>query len=298
MLLVHGTPNNILASNNKGFMLFDHIYDRNAKTSNINFIKSGLDQYGPGIYAYSGEKSNYQENVKKAAVHVGSENGFVYLLNVDVSNKDLLNRRKATEIDESIWADVIDLFITKVRRDCNYDPDLFQRLASTVKSNYEDSVTLPLSAITTLFTENGFGEFQFDNMDMADHDNFEEWLEEAQCQFDLFDPCNTIFEEGGSLAVATYAIEASDDLWGVLMKVWERVAINNTGSGCTSRNKTFQDAVLETFSENGIDNFKAAKVNTAYESASFYVVFDTESITIEKTIQINKQFDTENSLSA
>lgn len=296
MKFLHGTPNNILSSENDGFTLFDYIYDRNTKTSNLPFISSGLDQFGPGIYAYSGEKSDYQKNLKGAAIYAGGNDGFVYLLEVDVNKRELLNRREPTEIEEAIWADVIDLFIEKVRREKRYDPSAFERLVSKIETHYDDSEYLDLSAVTQMFTEQGFGSFSFDNMDMNDFDSFEEWRDEAVCQFELCDPCNNIYEEGGPLAVATYAIESSSDLWGVLMKVYDRVAVSKIGDGYHSRNKTFQESVLDVFGKNGIENFKVAKVNTEFEDSSFYVIFDTASIKIEKEIVVNKKFDQEQSL--
>lgn len=294
MKFVHGSPHNILESAEGKFKLFDHVYCPNNGPSGL--VSSGMDSYGPGIYAFPGERTVYTESIKAASTHSGKGNGFVYVLNVDVDKKSLLNKRDAWEIDSEIWIEIVDEFITLRRNDASYHEDKLNSAKDEIINLHESTGVTP-DKVKEIFSSNGFSMFDFDYLDISEYEHSSEWEDQVSEQFSLYDPCSNIFNEGGKESVVEYAMNKSDTLWDVLSNLWNSIAVSGSGTGYKSYNETFQRAATTVFHRNEICDFKVAEVNNEYQDHRFYVIFDLDSISIDKVISLNLEKTDESDLS-
>lgn len=124
MKLYHGSTKDLIDQN---FDVFDYIvYQDN--TTNHEFINNGDDAYGIGIYTYTGE---HNDCVKKASNYASKDSGFVYVMELDIDEKDLMNNRKADEISIDELAITIkdfikELTIFKEKSDNNNIDNIFE----------------------------------------------------------------------------------------------------------------------------------------------------------------------------
>jgi hypothetical protein len=292
MKFIHGSPTDIRQTNNSKFRLFDYLTKVNGEPD--GHVNNGQDQFGPGIYAFPGEGNNYQNSIKGAACYTDKESGFVYILSVDVEEPDFINAQPIDKIDESIWVDVIERFITKRRDQENCSLDDFHEAVDKIMTMVNDGDDVADDFVKETFKQ--FDGMDFDYLKLESADDIDEWESQVTEQYFLADPCSSIFDEGGPEAIVQYAMTASDNLWEVLKTIWNRTAVVNSGIGYNTYNDTFQKSVLEVFAENEITNFKVAKVNDEYEDNYFFVIFDTDSIQIEKVINVTNQHDYEAAL--
>lgn len=276
-LFAHGstaTPDNL---EDFKLQMFDYQVDQNDRTKNTQkAINNGLDSHGPGIYSfYSTPEAGEgfpQELIKNAEGYANNDNGdgtvVCFSLKEDTTPA---NEYPADMITEHEWEGVVESMI-KCRREANgVDHDEASELLSTLVSDWSDSGEHPSNQeLEKLAALSGvpFDEFP----DLDDPYDFESELLGAM---ELNDPASKIFDEGGPAGVVQYALDRSDNLWDVCKELYFLTAVEHTGKGILSFNKSFENAVKANVEDMSLLRFALV------DEGRFAVVFDTEQIVPE-----------------
>lgn len=279
------------------FELFDYVYDVDSKTANLPGVKSGLDAHGPGIYAFGAKTTDKINKTKqKYADSYSSENGSVIGFQLTMEERDgrplkLINQYRADTIPVEDWAEVIESFTAKARLLQGFDRDRSMLEAETFSERWPDMMHIFADG-TQKMSESGLSAWRsivaataglIDSY--ASPDNFRDprsFLRAFEESLDMADPMSRVLDEGGSYAIAEYAIESADNLWDTLKKIYFTVAVQQkSASRYLSMNQLFQQTVLSELPQAGL--LKVAAV----EQGNFFVVFDTKAITVD-AIQIHQ----------
>ena len=271
MQFIHGTTQGNIKEN--GFKLFDYCIDANG-VSSLPFIKSGADQEGPAIYAFH----NDENSIKNASIYASGNESYAYIISINIEESQLMNNRDADEIGIDDLIDVVNCFIDKRRSQVNYSKDVIDDVINGFYDNFDD---INVDDVNNELESNG-SDFRIEE-DISPHqfDNYDDWFDEVDEAYQVNEPCSYIADEGGAYNIVSYAINKSDNLWGTIKSIWNSVAVNNTGVGMYSYNKTFQESMMDVLS-NRYD-LTCALVN----NGSFAVIFDTNAIDIDKVIDLN-----------
>lgn len=285
MKLLHGSAQDI----QDGFSLFDYVLKDGEAPE--GFIDNGNDAEGPGIYTLPGDAVNYAKSLKGVSCYCGEgDGGYIYVINVDVDDDVLMNNRDADEIESGVWASVIERFIEIRQEKVGYDAEKAREILDRldIQGQLDDKGEVDVEAMNTALGE--IDDFPIDNIDLEDYSPGDGYQLVDEILYDYKinnDPCANIEDEGGPHGIADYAIRSSDNLWGTLCKIWNCCAINNTGQGAESFNRTFQNAVFEVIK----DEFDLTA--TQKEPNGIVVVFDTSAISVEKVIELNRNLSSE-----
>ena len=106
--------------------------------------------------------------------------------------------------------------------------------------------------------------------------SFYQWQESLEEYYSITEPCSNITDEGGPEAVASYAINSSDNLWETIESLGNSISVEITGKGIESYNETFQESILESFPDH---NLTASIVNNG-DFAVIHII----GTSIDKTI--------------
>lgn len=278
MKLTHGSQHSIAAE--EGFDLLDYKLKEIGKGEGA--INNGHDAYGPGIYTWTvnEDESGSLRNAIDMAMAYSGDKGVVYVLNLNIEEEDLLNNRPPDEIPVEDWARAINNFMDRVREQQNYVPE---KVSNSLDYYWPDDSSDKPSKSDLKFMENNYPGLSFEYADPDEFDEPYEWKEAVLENYRVeSDPMDHILNEGGAEGVADWSMNRSDNLWETLTSIWNTVAVNNTGTGTESFNKTFKEAILEELNDDyGIT---AAKV----EEGAITVVFDTSEINIQKVLPVQK----------
>lgn len=286
MKLLHGSSNDVEGD----FKLFDYVI-KNDGNSTEAFIDNGNDACGPGIYTLPGDSDNYVESLKSVACFTGEgDEGYIYVINIDVDDDMLMNNREANEIDSETWASVIERFIEKRHESVGYNAEKASDILNNldIAGQLDDRGEVNIDAMNAALK--GLSNFPINNIDPQDYsagDGYqlvEDILDDYKTSND---PCFNIEHEGGPNAIADYAIDSASNLWETLCNIWNCCAINNVENGVESLNRTFQNSVFEVIK----DEFNLTA--TQKEPNGIVVVFDTSEIEIEKVIKLNAEVNNE-----
>lgn len=268
------------------FNLFDYLYDPNTKSSNKKEVGSGLDAYGPGIYAF-GLTSNQvdQETYKNAATYAGTDKGAIIGFEVDMLDHDgkpvrTAERYPADFYDEGTWEEVIECFIEKLHKHHSYNEenlnDAVEQITSlwpddpSDESSYSEALQIQLDRLT----QNSGGNTPLKSVMLSDYDDPYDWESEMKATIELYDPASHIRDEGGPSHVVAYCLNRSENLWDMVKEVFNMTATISHGRGVDSYNNMFYQAVRETVPD--MAPLRVAAVNDGH----FFVVFDVDAITI------------------
>lgn len=271
-LFAHGstaTPDNL---EDFKLQMFDYQADQNDRTKNTQkAINNGLDSHGPGIYSfYSTPEAGEgfpQELINNAEGYANNDNGdgtvVCFSLKEDVTPA---NEYPADMIPEHEWEGVVESMIKYRREAVGVDHDEASELLSTLVSDWSDSGVHPSNQeLEKLAALSGV---PFDELpDLTDPYDFESELSEAM---ELNDPASKIFDEGGPAGVVQYAMDRSDNLWDVCKELYFLTAVEHTGKGTLSFNKSFENAVKANVEDMSLLRFALV------DEGKFAVVFDTE----------------------
>lgn len=277
MKFAHGSEQDILNSkeqshSNDIFQLFDYIKNGNSKCSN-EFIDNGNDGEGIGLYAMIG---NSEESIGNAKLYTGNgdHGGFVYLLDVDIEEHELMNLREPDEISVDDWVDGIEFYIDNIRKQSNLSYPTFEEVINSFLE--KDDFTLEE-------VNNKLKDLKMDIELSIDPEDFEDtysWKVEVDEEYYLLEPCSFISDEGGARSIVEYAIEGCDDLYGVLRKIGETCSITYSQKGIEKYNKTFQESMINSVGKH--HDLTAAFV----DNDNFAVIFDTTKIRLDSVIDL------------
>jgi hypothetical protein len=274
MKFTHGSSKNI---DQNDFNVFDYIIDNNGNCS-LDCIDNGNDGEGIGIYAFIGDD---KDAIKNASCYTGDESAFVYTLDVNIEESDLLNYRDADEIPIEELAEAIDIFISNFRIEKKYNKNVFDSVVNSFENDFDG---LKINTVNSELFKQGF-DLELDEWaEPCEFDDFHAWIEQVNEQFDMNDPCFKIKEEGGSEAVAEYAIDQSTNLWETIKNIGHVIAVHHTQDGTERYNKMYQQAILNTLPEYNI-------AVSYVDSDNFAVIFDTDAITLDQKIDLTDEED-------
>lgn len=286
MRMIHGSVQDVLASEHGKFDVFDYKINNDGKPDN-KYIDNGNDAKGPGIYAWPGHDENYAQGLKSAACYTGKDSGYIYVLDVDVEEDDLLNNLEPDFLSNEEWVTVIEEYIRLTHEEEGISLDKFNELVWDIESKIDEGEELPsFEEIESIFDEFGMS-LDCDSENPNEFEDGYEWAENIRAAFDLADPCSKIHDNGGPNAIAEHAVNRSDDFWESLVHVWSSIATDQTGLGINTYNKRFLNAVKNTVGKEY--DLNAARVN----DGDFYVIFNPEAIRIEKIIDVSPSKETE-----
>jgi hypothetical protein len=274
---IHGstaTPDNI---DDFSLKLFDYKNDRNNDPDN-EWVNNGADAFGPGIYAFSVTPGEGVCDADLGIVeHYGrGKNGQGSTMGFHLKDEELplANEQAPDAIPVHEWIAVVNDFMTRLRADIGYDPDLAEALAYRLKSQWDDDLEPPtqedLSRLGMLL-----GGVALHEIDPEDYDDPEQWCETIIELRDVYDPAAYIDERGGAEELVDQAIESSENLWDVVKHVYIDVATVSARGGMASFNDTFQKAVFSQVSDT--DLISVAQV----DDDNFYVIFNTPNIELD-----------------
>jgi hypothetical protein len=283
MLFVHGSS--AVPEDPESFAprLFDYTYDPNTKKSTNRSVNSGLDAYGPGIYAFGTEKDFEIDPslLREAQRHAGKGGeGSTFGFSLDMPELTFANEHDAYAIPEHEWVAVIEAVITQRRQHENYDLDAFSRAFEDIVDEFENTDVMPhkddIDAVFNLINETTPRDFDYE---MSDPQDLREWFEDYRdADASYADPMSSFFEEYGSVeGAADYVMARSDNLWETTKGIWEACAVTNTGKGYESFNYAFQRATLNHVSDSEL--LQVARVNE--DASPFYVIFDSDNLKVE-----------------
>lgn len=279
MKFTHGSKINILDSEYENLDVFDYNIDNKGNPS-LPFIDNGNDGEGIGIYAFIGAN---EETIKNASCYTSENSAFVYILDVDVKEKDLMHNRDPDEIPLEELAEVIDSFVYKRRDILGYNKDIYDELVLELYDRFDDN--LDLDSMNKLIEKKSLN-IRFDEFCLSEEfSNADNWVSFLDDHYSINDPCYKVAEEGGSLAIAQYAVERSYNLWETIKSIGHIIAVNYSNSGTERLNKTFKNHIVSELTDKY--NLTATYVN----NNNFAVIFDTSMIKIEKTINLNLKND-------
>jgi hypothetical protein len=290
MKFAHGSSQNILDENNEtnSFELFDYVLDKKGKIS-INEINNGVDGEGAGIYAMIGDSNEAINNAKN---YSGDEehDGYVYILNLNIEEHDLMNNREADEIPVDDWVDALECYVSNIQR-IKYTPkDRYEQTLNVFLHKIENGEDVTIEDIN-LKLKKDLIEITLDEYcEPNEFDEPYEWLEVAMENYSNFDPCSYIEAEGGSRSIVENAIENSDNLQETLYNIWKTVAIRYSQDGIETYNKTFQESIIDTLHRE--HDLTAGHVN----DGNFAVIFDVSEITVDRVIDIKKEYEEKNNI--
>lgn len=278
MKFAHGSKQKL-----EDFELFNYtIQSKNGKSDN-DFINNGNDGEGAGIYAMIGQD---EYAIKHASCYSGEEEneGYVYLLDVNVEEDQLMNLRSADEIPEEDWIEGIDAYMSEIRHIKGMSKEIIFETITSFEENFENA---KLEDIQRKF-ENRNLNFKLEEYNCpSEFEFFSDWEDSIQEQYDMEDPCAYIIEEGLE-GIVEHSIEISDNLYDTLCNIWNRVACSYTSQGIEKNNETFQKQILRTVGRN--HNLTAAFV----DNDNFAVIFDTYEISIDKIIDFKAEYEMKN----
>jgi hypothetical protein len=275
MDLSHGTSKII---ENNEFELFDYIVDKNNNINNDK-INNGVDGEGAGIYAMIG---NSNESINDAKLYSGQENeGYIYLLSIDIEESDLMHNREPNEIPEEDWIEGIEEFISELHRLHNYSFEKFERIIT-------QSEDLTIAQINSSLKKENLNVTLPSYLNPSEM-NFDSFTEEALEFYSIEDPCSYILEEGINNIVEN-SIDKSDHLQETLYNIWQSCAITQSQNGIETYNKTFQESILKTLGRN--HDLTASYV----DNDNFAVIFDTSKIKVENIIDFKKELQETNEI--
>lgn len=279
MKFVHGTSVDL---DGKKFELFDYVYDNDKQTSSLDNIGSGLDAEGAGIYTFVGDS---EDNINNAKTYVKTkDSAYVYILNVDIEEEDLLNNRDIEEIGFEDWLVVVEDFMDRVRKSKGFDKNKFDEIVVGLEESWDQDQRFSAEQLNTIFKTAGL-KIEFDEyQDQSEFNNFYDWQDSVEELYTMSEPFSIVQEAGGAESVLEYALNKSDTLWEGLKNVWEQFAVNVNGTKVDTYNKTFHSVVMDHLSDYQLT---CAVVN----DGRFAVIFDVDAIEIEKKIDLNKKVE-------
>jgi hypothetical protein len=118
------------------------------------------------------------------------------------------------------------------------------------------------------------------SIDPQEYDDTYSWKVDVDEEYYLLEPCSFITDEGGARSIVEYAIEGSDDLYGVLRKIGDTCSIRYSQKGIEKYNKTFQESMINSVGKH--HDLTAAFV----DDDNFAVIFDTTKIRLDSVIDI------------
>jgi hypothetical protein len=270
MKFTHGSSREI---DGNEFDVFDYIIDNNGKPS-LECIDNGNDGEGIGVYAFIGDSD---ESKKGASCYTSKESAFLYIIDVDIEESDLMNYREPDELSVEDLSDAVEDFIKEFREKNDYDKKEYDIVINNCCSNFENITLLEVNN----FLKNSGVKLELDEYaDPNDFLNFEDWIEQVEEQYIMNDPCGHIYNEGGPESIVENAIDKADNLWETIKYIGHSVAVIMTQKGTERHNKSFQKAIINKFPD---DKLVAAYV----DDNNFAVIFDTDKIVLEEKININ-----------
>lgn len=270
MRFTHGSSMSIDESD---FDVFDYIIDKNGKP-NLDCIDNGNDGEGIGVYAFIGEDEKAKEN---ASCYTSDKGAYVYVLDIDIEQEDLLNYRAPDEISIEQLVEVVEVFMNDLRNQKGANKIEFDRVIDSCEENFEN---MTVSEINEILKESGLNIELDEWAEPSEFDDFYDWKEQTEEQYSNNDPCDSIMREGGPEGVVEYSISKADNLWETIKYIGQSIAIQFTNHGTERYNKTFQKAVTETLRD---ERIVAAYVN----DDNFAVIFDTDEIELVEKIDLN-----------
>jgi len=280
MIFVHGSKQNIV---NSSFKVFDYKKDLEGNFSTPE-IDNGIDQEGIGLNAWIGKS---EETLKNAELYTSKDSAYIYVLKVDIEEEDLMHLRDADELSVEELVVAIDLFIERKRDLLCFSKEKIDNVMEYYSEKMGD---FSLEDINFAFKANGV-EFQLDKYnDPKNFDDFDDWRYSVDELYDISEPCSQITQEGGSEAIAEYAINSSDNLWETISKIGDTIAVEVTGKGVETYNALFQSAILDTFPDSCL-------VAAYSKDGGFAIIFGTNEIEVVEKIDLNAKNKLNNVLS-
>lgn len=274
MKVVHGSPINI-SETEDGFKMLDYKFNRldeNCKAP------EGNDMFGPGIYTFVAEGSLKKEAVDGAIGYAG-KSGFVHFCSVDIDEDRLLNNREPDEISEEQWVEIINEYIANKQRISGHDENKLREILYEFEDDI-NSQTFDIDRFNERVSE--IENFDLDMDDYEDYDNSDEWMEAILCDYEMCDPASHVYDEGGPLAIAQYAMRKSETLWDVITHVASSAAYKSDGT------KGFTDNNLFWESFNAVMKKEGDYVGALVFDNKFFVCFDTRELSLDKVVQVKE----------
>jgi hypothetical protein len=269
---VHGSSVVIDDPKRFKFSLFNYQFDKQLLRANHNFVNNGLDADGPGTYAI--EVVNGTENeVMGGATRYSDKNitGSVVGFSVD-SPLISANTCDPEHISTDEWVSVVNYMVDEWRRlgDCDYDGAT--DLANELSEDFESGVDADsMERLIELMGPN----VELDALQPSRYEDGDGWREAVLEHLAEIDPAAFIWDAGGPEGVVGYAINNSDDLWGVMTRIYNSSACDSRGAFVTQcMNKTFQHAVI-----NNVDDYASLAFNRGANGVC--VFFITDDIELE-----------------
>lgn len=269
------------------FRLFNYLYDPNGIHQDY-YVSSGLDAEGPGIYAFSRDENGFTpERIKNAQDYTPMLQGSVIGFHIDLTDEEgerivPANEHPADEVDAEYWVEVINTFIQRLHALKGYDEDLIEEAIEHVADVWQthadngyDMEHPDLIEATQQLEHAIGGGFTIRECPPSDYDNVDEWRDAMRDSSAMYDPASHIHDNGGVESVVSYAMMASDDLWGVVKNLHNTIAVSATGKGYQSYNLEFYEAVKRVIPDMSL--LRYANVN----NGGFQVVFDVDAIQVD-----------------
>lgn len=287
---LHGSAASPEHPNNFEFKIFDHVYNTRDEVSDHEYVNSGLDAEGPGVYVFGSlEPSFTKEQINGASHYAGKGQGSLFGLNITLERDDdgdvldFANNLEPDLVSVDEWANVIQQMIEKTREAYGFDGDRVIELVDEASMKYSNGGKPTKEEILEI--KECMGGIPESEISWRDDYDLNSWSKNIKGQLDSWDPAEFILNEGEPYDIAEDVIENSDNLWETLKLIWQRSACDYRGKDLRLFNETFRNAVEENLINPSL--VRVAQVNNGH----FFVVFDTSAIAVDYAIVNNLTID-------
>lgn len=273
MYFSHGSSKNIKNTEYNELDVFDYIIDNKGKISRPE-IDNGNDGEGIGINAFIGDSN---EAIDSAVLYTSENSSYVYILEVDIDEDELMNNRSPDDVPVDDLVLGIEAVLKEIRHINNCSKEKFDDLINSFEDNFEN---ITLDRVNENLQKENLDLELDEYSDPSDYDDFHEWKEKTEESYNLQEYCSRIIDEGGSYEIARNAIDSSNNLWETIRNIGDNISIYYSNKGTEKYNKTYQRMMCRTLSDHRL-------IASYVDNDNFAVIFDVDEIKIKKVIDFN-----------
>ncbi|MCP4260488.1 MAG: hypothetical protein GY774_23630 [Planctomycetes bacterium] len=256
------------------FSLFDYRFNLVTEKAEHEFVNSGRDSHGPGIYAFGveGDAAFSASQIHDAKAYSGKNGkgsviGFSVEIFADDDEGDVLlaNECDAEVVSKEEWVAVVEEMVVQIRNLSNYSEDDIEYAIQEVIERCEAGEFMTDSDVENVFSE-CLPELDLSYMSPGDFEDIDALESSFREHLEQYDPANFILQTGGAEYLADMALR-EPNLWESVKYLHGEIACENTGNSIDTYNALFLRSVRTHVEDMG--PLQVAEVD------GFYVVFDT-----------------------
>jgi len=261
------------------FSLFDYRFDLVTEKAEHEFVNSGRDSHGPGIYAFGveGDAAFSASQIHDAKAYSGKNGkgsviGFSVELFADDDEGDVLlaNECDAETVSKEEWESVVEEMVVQIRNLSNYSEDEIEYAIQEVIERCGAGEFMTDSDVENVFSD-CLPELDLSYMSPGEFEDIDAWENSFREHLEQYDPAGFIFEAGTPESLAEKAW-SQPNLWESVKYLHGEIACENRGNSIDTYNNLFLRSVRTHVQD--MSPLQVAEVD------GFYVVFDTTQVQI------------------